>query len=403
MDSSPQVLLYDAAPEPARLLYERLCRQGVAAYRRSLPDELEGASWGRPEVAVVVVGTAAGPEETKGVADVLERLVADQVATLVWGESDNIRWAGGAMVEWIAPETGLDEVVGRLSTLGHYVPFIRRLERELGHLHRLGDQLNRYFSEIDQEMRLAGRLQRDFLPRSLPELPGLEFGIVYRPASWVSGDMYDVFRIDEQHVGLFVADAMGHGVAAGLLTMFMRQALVTKQIEGPSYSILSPAQALENLHNRLVRQKLPSCQFVTAAYAILNTQSRELHVARAGHPHPLHVTADGAIGQINPGGGLLGLADVTPDFEQARVLLNPGEKVIFYTDGLEEDFFQAPEGRAESNEYSDLLRALAAGDVHSLVDGLCEHLDHKAGSLHPADDVTVLALEFGAAAGGGSQ
>jgi phosphoserine phosphatase RsbU/P len=85
-------------------------------------------------------------------------------------------------------------------------------------------------TRINDEMRLAARLQQDFLPKQLPQLGRVRFHALFRPASYVSGDLYDAMRLDEQHVGFYMADAVGHGVPAALLTMYVKRALVTKEI-----------------------------------------------------------------------------------------------------------------------------------------------------------------------------
>lgn len=392
MQSVPKVVVYEANGAPGHPLRQSFTARGLTFEQRDLVAAAREERFEAPDVAVLVVpdGEDQALEET---AALLERLVHENVATLVWGAPDNVRWAGGPLVDWLDPRTTLDEIVGRLSTLARYVPLMKRFERELDHLHRLGEQLNRYFSEIDQEMRLAGRLQRDFLPQRLPAVPGFEFAALYRPASWVSGDMYDVFRLDEEHVGLFLADAMGHGVAAGLLTMFMRQALLSKRVSHDSYTLVSPPDALAELHACLVRQQLPNCQFVTAVYAILNTRTRELRLARGGHPYPLHFQRGGQIRPIRATGALLGLRDLEPDYEEVRVVLAPGEKVVFFTDGLEEDFFTGASGAGSSGTLSPRLRSWAGLTAATFVDTLRDHLDTKRGSLHPADDITALVLE----------
>jgi sigma-B regulation protein RsbU (phosphoserine phosphatase) len=392
MSDGPQMIVFetsDANPQP---LHERLATRGLAPRRIPL-DIAAAAPLDRLEVAIISLRTADPDAELEPAAALLERLVGDNVPTLVCGAPDNLRWTGGPLVEWVEPGASLDEIVGRLTTLTRYAPLINRMQRELDHLHRLGDQLNRYFSEIDQEMRLAGRLQRDFLPATLPQLPGVNLSALYRPASWVSGDLYDAFRIDEEHIGLFVADAMGHGVAAGLLTMFMRQALTPKRVSGRFYEIVSPPRMLAELHACLVRQKLPNCQFVTAVYAILNVRSRELRLSRAGHPCPLHARADGEIAQLNPTGGLLGLADLDGEFEETRLTLAPGDKIVLFTDGLETDFFSTPPTQTTEAELSPALRNWLALPLEEFTDAVRAHLDMKEGSLHPPDDVTLLALQ----------
>ena len=392
MGSAAEFLVFADAPGQAQELRERLGSRGLAFEHRPVAFAADGTSWRPPDLAVVVVDQDEAATKPQNTLDLLTHLAGGKTKTVVWGGTEELRRSAGTGVEWLDQDTSLDEVVGRLSTLARYVPLVRRLERELDHVHRLGGQLNRYFSEIDQEMRLAGRLQRDFLPRQLPDLPGLRCAALYRPASWVSGDMYDAFRIDEDHVGLFLADAMGHGVAAGLLTMFLRQALIPKQISGKSYSIVSPVEAISSLNECLVQQNLPNCQFVTAVYAIYNTKTRELWLARGGHPHPLHIRAGGEIEPIRVGGSLLGLPDIPAEFDELRVRLEPGDKVILFTDGLEEDFFTTPEDQSLP-EISAPLREWAGLGAQEFVEALSMHLDGKEGSLHPADDITLLALE----------
>ena len=136
-----------------------------------------------------------------------------------------------------------------------------------------------------------------------------------------------------------------------------------------------------------------NCQFVTAAYATYDLRQRELCLARAGHPYPLHVRADGQIEPIIGAGGLLGLPDLPCEFQEVRLTLAPGEKLLLYTDGLEDDFFEPGGPQAEIGEIAPALREWAALPVPVLVETLREHLDGKEGSLNPADDATLLACE----------
>ena len=388
---------FDADTQRAGQLGERLYRRGLVSERLLVTNDQTATQVLPSDLAILVVDPAGGPAQAGQLSTLLKRLVSERVATLVCGAPDDLKKDGGPLVEWADPDAGVDELVGKVGTLTRYAPLIKGFERELTHLQRLGEQLNHYFNDIDQEMRLAGRLQRDFLPRQLPEIAPYSFQVAYRPASWVSGDLYDVFRIDEHHIGMFVADAMGHGVAAGLLTMFLRQALVAKQVAGDSYSIVTPAEALGNLHDCLVRQKLPNCQFVTAAYGIIDTRGGELHVARAGHPYPLLISPAGDIQEVRTDGSLLGLADLPAEFEETRVSLSAGDKIIFYTDGIEdivaEPRLEFGERTAFTREFKDWARQPVADFMTAVQD----HLDCREGSLHPADDVTLLALEVATA------
>src|ERR1700722_18468526 len=100
------------------------------------------------------------------------------------------------------------------------------LKREVARLRKRDDWIQTYLSSMDEELRLARRLQQDFLPKSLTGTGPLKFESIFRPAGYVSGDLYHIARLDEGHVGFWVADAVGHGMPAALLTMFMKNALI---------------------------------------------------------------------------------------------------------------------------------------------------------------------------------
>ncbi len=327
-------------------------------------------------------------------APVFQALLRQQTTVLICGACDPA--AVGLNAEWLPAEIPVAEVVGRVCALARLTPRLQHLEQEVAQLQRVSQQLNRYFAEIDQEMRLAGRLQRDFLPRHNLEMPGLALGALYRPASWVSGDLYDLFRIDDEHIGIFVADAMGHGVAAGLITMFLRQSLVTRRDSPLAEQILEPAAVLNSLHESLSRQRLPNCQFVTAAYAVINVRTLQCRITRAGHPCPLLIRASGAAPTIvEPaiGGGLLGIPELPPEPTETLETLEPGDKLVFFTDGIEDVLIETRQEKNEPRAYSPELLTWAAQPAGEFVESVTNHLDRQAGSLHPADDITLVVAE----------
>src|SRR5256885_4306186 len=133
---------------------------------------------------------------------------------------------------------------------------ITSLQDEVNLLRRRDETLNFYMQRVDEEMRLAARLQQDFLPKTLPQLGKVRFHSLYRPAGYVSGDLYDVMRLDESHVGFYMADAVGHGMPAALLTMFIKNALITKQITPEGYRLLAPGETMAGLNDSIISQNL---------------------------------------------------------------------------------------------------------------------------------------------------
>lgn len=321
-----------------------------------------------------------------------ERLGSERAGVIMVTPDYDGRSDGSSLLDMVGPQTSSDELVGRLSTLARYRPLIQRLEHELNNMHRLGKQLNHHFTEVDQEMRLASRLQQDFLPKEMPTVGGIQVATIFRPASWVSGDIYDVSRVDEENVGLYIADAVGHGMAAGLLTMFIKRAIVPKRIDADSYEIMPPGEVLARLNETLRSQNLPNCQFVTACYCLYNVATKELHVSRGGHPYPIRIGVDGSLTEIRSTGGLLG---VFPDeeFETVSTRLEPGEKLLIYSDGIELAFVEdrnAPGGEAQ---FEKGFASVAKLPPKQFVQHLIELLDAEEGSLNPHDDVTVIVME----------
>lgn len=384
------ILVLDAAPARSRGVAEQIRGRGFAPVNVAWPatalTDLPSAD------AAVLVLDETTPTPALDLDRVAEELNARRMALLVWG-ADGCAAPAGPLVEQASSSASADEIAGRLTTMAHFASLVRRLDDELTHLQRLSLHLNRFFGEIDQEMRLAGRLQRDFLPRQLPEQKGLKFSVLYRPASWVSGDLYDVFRIDEGHIGLFLGDVMGHGTSAALMTMFVRRALVPKRIVGRRYDVISPCEVLAGLHADIARQQLPHSQYVTAVYGVVDVARRELRLARGGHPYPLRVGADGSIEELKPGGGLIGLPDLASEFFEQTVRLEPGDKVLYYTDGLEDALVAQREDNDGAPVFTDELHRWKSLELDAMIEAISLHLDTRDGSLNPADDLTLLAFQ----------
>ena len=119
-----------------------------------------------------------------------------------------------------------------------------RLAESTLEIHRINKRLQEAYQQIDQELELAQRIQASFLPQTLPQVPHSRFAVHYLLCGRVGGDFYDVFRLDENHVGFYVADAMGHGVPASLLTIFVKKGVRTKEVFGQQYRLVPPGEVL---------------------------------------------------------------------------------------------------------------------------------------------------------------
>ena len=176
------------------------------------------------------------------------------------------------------------------------------MNEKTAEVNRINKRLQQAYKQIDQELELAHRIQSSFLPQTLPEAPGSRFAVHYQLCGRVGGDFYDVFRLDENHVGFYVADAMGHGVPASLLTIFVKKGVRPKEVFGKQYRLVPPGEVLGRLNKELIDQQLSDTPFITMAYGLFNHRDGVLRFARAGHPYPLLVPREGAVAMVAAGG-----------------------------------------------------------------------------------------------------
>ena len=289
----------------------------------------------------------------------------------------------------VSKDAAADELSAKFAAAGDLQKGIENLRAELSASRGMGAH-GPTAKDIDEEMRLASRLQRDFLPRKLPEVGPVRFAAMYRPAGWVSGDIYDVVRLDETHVGFYVADVVGHGMPAALLTMFIKRALPTKRIEGNSYQIVPPEEALAALNVDICEQGLSSCQFCTAAYCIVDTADRTATYARAGHPEPVVLRADGAVEVANTHGCLLGIFP-EEEFHSTRLKLSPGDRVLVYSDGAEYGLFG--HRRCDLEQIKTASACFAGRSEEDVFAEVSARIDADRAANGALDDVTIVLME----------
>jgi len=242
-----------------------------------------------------------------------------------------------------------------------------------------------------EQLRMAGQVQRNFLPDQLPNSDTVRWEVVFSPADWVSGDIYDIARLDEQHIGFYVADAVGHSMPAALLTMFLKQAITMRQTTGNEYRIFEPAEVIGNLNAKMLEQHLAAGLFATCCYCLLNVATLHMTYARAGHPYPVLIRKDSGPEQLESRGGLLGVFDDT-ELKQETLRLASGDKVFVYSDGCDSLIGRC----SEQNEFIFNDRFCSIIDLP--IEQMMAQFDSlvKNRPLQPAqiDDVTAIGLEI---------
>jgi serine phosphatase RsbU (regulator of sigma subunit)/predicted ester cyclase len=244
------------------------------------------------------------------------------------------------------------------------------------------EQQARERERVEQDLRVARRIQQASLPREVPEVQGWQINPHYQPAREVGGDFYDFLELEDGRLGLVVGDATGHGVPAALV-----MSTTCGMLRAVALSVDSPGEVLARV-NEALSARIPPSMFVTCFYAILEPKSGRLLFANAGHDLPYLRRGRGAE-ELRARGMPLGLMPGM-SYEEKEVMLGAGEAALFYSDGLVEA--HDPEGEMFG---FPRLRALVAehAEGEPLVDFLMEELySFTGGSWEQEDDITLVTL-----------
>jgi sigma-B regulation protein RsbU (phosphoserine phosphatase) len=255
---------------------------------------------------------------------------------------------------------------------------------------RVADEVAR--ESAREEMRLAREIQRGLLPRSLPAVPGLDVAVRWRPSAAVSGDTYDAAALPDGRLVVAVADVVGKGIPAALLTSTVQAGLRLLRPDGQDAGA-ALARATQRL-NRLIADSTEPHQFATLAWAVVDPTSGRVWSVAAGHPAPRIRRADGSVEALTAGGPLLGVVPGAR-FGCAEATLAPGDTLVLFSDGLTESLDAAGEEWGEAG----LDAALPLGPdatADALLGNLVAASDAFAGPTNGAahDDLTAIAVRL---------
>jgi sigma-B regulation protein RsbU (phosphoserine phosphatase) len=216
---------------------------------------------------------------------------------------------------------------------------------------------------------------------------GVEFRAEYRPAFSVGGDFYDVFWLDPRRIGMFIGDVSGKGVSAALL-----MARISSDLRLAARAEAQPAKVMEQVNRTVVeRQQLDI--FVTAIYATLDVPTMELTLANAGHGVPLlRRAAPDSLQRIEGGASTaIGISEHI-EYDQIRLMLEPGDTLVLTTDGV----FEATSVSGEQLGNERLERSLRAGSSApaELLKRVLRDVKAHVGEAPQYDDLTVLLCGF---------
>lgn len=255
---------------------------------------------------------------------------------------------------------------------------------------RLRDQEQAYLQAVKWEMELGRRTQADFLPRTLPQLPGWEIAAAFYPAREVAGDFYDVFSLAHNRVALVIADVCDKGVGAALFMALIRT-LIRAFAEQAAPSIRDVLQSVPLINNYIVRHHHQNRKhmFATLFFGVLEPDTGTLTYVNGGHDPPVLLGPRGMKKLLDPTGPAVGvIANI--DFAFNQVKIAPGDMLIAYTDGVTEARNASGEFFSEERLLVLLEQPLPSSReaLERIEASVREHVFHTP----LADDVTMLAI-----------
>ena len=261
------------------------------------------------------------------------------------------------------------------------------IERTLSHLEEWREALasRDKLVALQNELDVASGIQKSILPTMFPSSAEYQVYATMVPARNVGGDFFDVVRLENDCVGLTIADVSDKGVPAALFMMSSRT-----WMKGAAISSPEPRMVLEEV-NALLHEDNETQMFVTVLYAVYDPETGELTYACGGHDAPLLVRADGRTELLPLTGGIA--LGIIPDLEynQNTVTLNPGDTLVLYTDGVTEAMNASGE-QFGIQRLQNIFETQAPGDSNEAAHMIFEAVQTFADGAAQSDDITCLTL-----------
>lgn len=238
---------------------------------------------------------------------------------------------------------------------------------------------------LESELQIAGGIQMSFLPRTMPSAQEpYDVCALLKSAKEVGGDFYNFFKLDEEHLFFTLGDVSDKGIPAAL---FM--AVTLTLIKGKMSASLSPGQLLAMVNDELCRDN--PVLFATIVCGVFHTRTGEVVLSEGGHCTPYVVRANGAVEPVKLRKSLPLAAMPETDYADGRIVLEPGDRIVVYTDGITEAENAAQE-QYTAERLQQFLQMTVGMSSAELIDALIMHVYLFADGAPQSDDIAVLSL-----------
>jgi len=281
-----------------------------------------------------------------------------------------------------------------------------KLEKSYFFLEKAKAEVDNFSKALNAELEKGKKIQRDFLPTEIPQIPGWEISTCFYPARQVSGDFYDAFVLPGNYIGIVIADVCDKGVGSALYMALFRSLMRVfsgqislgrwsasasgqKTTDAPEVDLLRMLQAVSLTNDYISVEHGQESMFATLIFGVLNPVSGEFSYINGGHEPPFIIGRSGFKETLKTSGPVVGIV-AGVEFKIHQSFLEPGDILIGYTDGVTEAL--SPQDTIFSKErFLALLQrpASSASDlIQRIQNDLFEHIDNAP----PSDDITMIAV-----------
>ncbi len=280
---------------------------------------------------------------------------------------------------------------------------VLQLERGLAERNRelkgINTQLQTAYARIECDLKAAAWMQASLLPAPSPKTLNVNSEWLFRPSSYVAGDIFNIFPVDDHRVGFYLLDVSGHGVPAAMLSVTLSRVLnPDSSHETPlkrynpalgTFDVAPPADVVSDLNRRF---QTKDDQYFTMIYGVLDSRTGELQMTQAGHPSPVLIRREQEPAVLGDGGAIVGFFPGM-EYNTIHTRMHSGDRLVLYSDGITEcadsEGLQFGEERLLNH-----LSAKSRDTLPRMLAGLEFEMEQWRGKGEFDDDISMLALEF---------
>ncbi len=279
---------------------------------------------------------------------------------------------------------------------------IQQLQDELQAQH---SDLSETHRKLAEDLQAAAQIQKTLIPDNPPNIDGFRFAWQFLPCEDVGGDLFNICRLDESHLAIYVLDVSGHGVPSAMVTVSVSQditpktgSLVKRSIsQPPYYEIVPPSEVLRKLDQEYPLRRFQ--KYFTISYLILNIRTGHVQYSKAAHPAPVLLNGDGDVTSLESDGPIIGLGELmslkghTIQFQEREFTMQPGQRLFLYTDGMTECASPTRDFYGKTRLYQEIQHTRQV-PLHDACEHILETVLDHAENRSPQDDITLLGMEY---------